>query len=146
MQLSEILNERRNICSVALSNFNGLEKISVVSDRQEHLRPTQFPHLWKALRSQASDFKVLTALLCQAHANKQQNKLFIIQVISKTLPQWWLWGANTILTALIKFSLEKIYISFLMKNTETTPSNDRYDFEVSKYSVSKWFGFRFSYV
>lgn len=86
MQLSEILNERMNICSVALQTLMVWREILLSQIFKNIWGPCSFNTCERSsLKMHIPTSKSTTTAPCQTYVNKQQNKLLIIFVIFKTL-------------------------------------------------------------
>ena len=84
MQMSEILNERMNICSVALQTLMVWREILLSQIFKNIWGPYSFNTCERSsLKTYISTSKPFTTILCQTYANKQQNLLLIIFMILK---------------------------------------------------------------
>lgn len=84
MQMSEILNERMNICSVALQTLMVWTEILLSQIFKNIWGPYSFDTCERSsLKTYIPTSKSFTIILCQTYANEQQNLLLIIFMILK---------------------------------------------------------------
>ena len=83
MQMSEILNERMNICSVALQTLMVWREILLSQIFKNIWGPYSFDTCERSsLKTYIPTSKSFTTVLCQTNANEQQNLLLIIWHLS----------------------------------------------------------------